>query len=159
MSRLARVSTLLGVTLAAVLVAAGCASGVSHEEAARTDLDPLVGYVWRLVDVMGPGSAEESPVDADRYTLELVPDGSVVARVDCNRGHGRWKRDGSKLAFEGLAFTRAYCGTESLFDEVSSGLARVSGYAFRDGHLFLTEGERREILEFEPLPDEPGDAP
>jgi hypothetical protein len=64
---------------------------------AATDTVGLVGPVWRLVEFRGGDDTRLTPDDPAKYTLEFKPDGSVNARIDCNRGHGTWKSSGPTL--------------------------------------------------------------
>jgi hypothetical protein len=131
-------------------------SGTGRDLGVR-ELDPLVGYEWRLVAVerTSAGGDDVAPADAAVYTLKLLESGEVEVHADCNQGHGRWTRDGAKLSFPGLELTHQDCGVESLFEDVARGLRAVDGYRFRDGHLFLLEHGSNELLEYEPTDDDP----
>lgn len=150
----------LGGLALAALAAAGCAGALGGGHGGdATERDPLVGYEWRLVAVESRDTSEDrTPLEPALYTLELLKDGRVKVRADCNEGEGRWARDGAKLSFPGLTFGGLDCGADSLFEDVAQGLAAVETYSFRDGHLFLLEGASNELLEYTPVLDEPGDA-
>ena len=46
-----------------------------------------VGFVWKWEGTQTPVE-RITPDDPTKYTLEFLPDTSVVAQIDCNRGTG-----------------------------------------------------------------------
>jgi para-nitrobenzyl esterase len=80
-----------------------------------------------------------------------MDDGSLIARIDCNRGRGSWKSSGpSQVAFGPLALTRAKCPPGSLHDQLIKQWPYVRSYILKDGHLFLSLMADGGIYEFEP---------
>jgi len=80
--------------------------------AAQTSKTPtaaeLTGTSWRLVQFQGMDDKTVKPDDPSRYTIEFNADGTLAARIDCNRGRGTWKSTGpSQLELGPMAITRA----------------------------------------------------
>ncbi len=99
----------------------------------------LGGTSWQLVWFHGGDDKLLTPDDPAKYTLAFGADGSVSARIDCNRGRGTWKSSGpSQLQFGPLALTRALCPPGSLHDRIVKDWEFVRSYILKDGHLFLS---------------------
>jgi heat shock protein HslJ len=111
----------------------------------------LAGTSWQLVKFEGGDDTVRRPDDPSKYTIEFGADGRLAARIDCNRGRGTWKSDGSSLELGPLALTRAMCPPGSLHDHIVRQWSHVRSYVIRDGHLFLSLAADGGILEFEPM--------
>ena len=99
----------------------------------------LVGPTWRLVKFQGGDGRVLVPVERSRYALEFHANGSLLARIDCNRGSGTWKPAGpNRIELGPMAMTRAMCPPGSFFDRVATQLPNIRSYVVRDGHLFLS---------------------
>ncbi len=109
--------------------------------------------VWRLVEFRGGDDTRLTPDDPAKYTLEFKPDGSVNARIDCNRGHGTWKSSGPSLELGPLALTRMACPPGSLHDRIVKHWSSIRSYVLKDGHLHLSLMADGGIYEFEPSSD------
>jgi heat shock protein HslJ len=120
---------------------------------ATADTLGLVGPVWRLVEFRGGDDTRLTPDDPAKYTLEFKPDGSVNARIDCNRGHGTWKSSGPSLELGPLALTRMACPPGSLHDRIVKHWSSIRSYVLKDGHLHLSLMADGGIYEFEPSSD------
>ena len=120
---------------------------------AAADTVGLVGPVWRLVEFRGGDDTRLTPDDPAKYTLEFKPDGSVNARIDCNRGHGTWKSSGPSLELGPLALTRMACPPGSLHDQIVKHWSSIRSYVMKDGHLHLSLMADGGIYEFEPSSD------
>jgi para-nitrobenzyl esterase len=102
--------------LATSLLAAACASSSPPPDGASPSLE---GTSWRLVKFRGGDGKTLVPDDPAKYTLDLNTDGSLVARIDCNRGRGIWRSAGaSHLELGPMALTRAQCPPGSLHDRI-----------------------------------------
>jgi heat shock protein HslJ/membrane-bound inhibitor of C-type lysozyme len=112
----------------------------------------LGGTSWQLVKFQGGDGKVMTPDDKSKYTITFGTDGSVTARIDCNRGRGTWKSEGpNQIQFGPLALTRAMCPQGSLHDRVARDLPAVRSYTMKDGHLFLSLMADGGIYEFEPI--------
>jgi para-nitrobenzyl esterase len=142
-----RAGPLLGVTL--LLLAACGGAAQSSSPSAPGDLG---GSAWRLVRFQGGDGTTLTPDDRGKYTIEFRADGSLTARIDCNRGRGTWKSSGpSQLELGPLALTRAMCPPGSLHDRIVKHWAFIRSYVLRDGHLFLALMADGGIYELEPI--------
>lgn len=111
----------------------------------------LVGPTWQLVRFQGGDGRVETPIDRSQYELVFKADGSVFARIDCNRGSGTWKSPGgNQIEFGPMATTRAMCPPGWLQDHVAKQLANIRSYQIKDGHLFLSLMADGGTYEFEP---------
>jgi para-nitrobenzyl esterase len=119
----------------------------------RADTVGLVGPVWRLVEFRGGDGTRLTPDDPAKYTLEFKSDGSLLARIDCNRGRGTWKSTGPGLELGPLALTRAACPPGSLHDPIVKHWPSIRSYVLKDGHLHLALMADGGIYEFEPSSD------
>jgi heat shock protein HslJ len=111
----------------------------------------LGGTSWRLVRVQGGDGKTLTPDDRAKYTVEFHADGSLAARIDCNRGRGTWVSSGpNQLRLGPLSLTRASCAPGSLHDRILKDWPFVRSYVLRYGHLFLSLMADGGIYEFEP---------
>jgi para-nitrobenzyl esterase len=111
----------------------------------------LVGPTWQLVSFKGGDGRVEMPIDKSQYQLQFNANGSVYARIDCNRGNGTWKSAGpSQIEFGPMATTRAMCPPGWIQDHVVKQLPNIRSYVIRDGHLFLSLMADGGTYEFEP---------
>jgi heat shock protein HslJ len=125
---------------------------LAHNAFAQTTADRLAGTAWRLVRFEGTDGRTIRPDDPSKYTIVFEKDGSVSARVDCNRGHGTWNSSGaSQITFGALALTRAVCPPALLNDRLPTDLPSVGSYSMRNGHLLLSLLADAGVYEFEPM--------
>ena len=137
------------VLLLLALIASGCA-----QTPPQTAADGLVGPTWQLVRFRGGDGKVIIPGDRTSYTLAFRADGTVSARIDCNRGHGGYKLPGgNQIEFGPMAVTRAMCppGAMEMHDHVLKQLPYVRSYVMKDGHLFLSLMADGGTFELEPL--------
>jgi para-nitrobenzyl esterase len=134
------------LSLLAAALALGCAQAPPQPGA-----EDLVGPTWQLVRFQGGDGKVETPVNKSLYALVFHAGGSVIARVDCNRGSGTWKSAGkNQIEFGPMAMTRAMCPPGFFRDQIETQLPNVRSYVIRDGHLFLSLKADGGIYEFEP---------
>jgi len=120
---------------------------------------PVTGFAgtsWQLVKFQSSDDTTLTPDDRAKYTIEFAAGGQLIARIDCNRGHGTWKTTGpSHIKFGPLALTRAQCPPGSLHDHIVKQWGNIRSYVIRDGHLFLALLADGGIYEFEPSSPHP----
>jgi heat shock protein HslJ len=98
----------------------------------------LANTSWQLVQIHNADGTSERPDDPAKYTLEFEADGSLVARLNCNRGHGTWKSTSpGQIEFGVMAVTMAMCLPPSLDTRMAKDLGAVHAYAIENGHLHL----------------------
>jgi para-nitrobenzyl esterase len=132
----------------AVALAAVIACGSACAQYAGT----LDGTSWQLVRFQGGDDTALAPDDGSKYTLTFNTDGSVSARIDCNRGRGTWKsvRPG-EVELGPLALTRAMCPPGSLHDRLVKQLPYVRSYVIKGDSLYLALMADGGVYEFELL--------
>ena len=97
----------------------------------------LMGVEWRWQGSQYNNDTKSVPVEPDRYTLTLQPDGKVNIRADCNRGGGTYALDGNKIAITITHTTRAACLADSLEQPFIRDLNGVAGWFLKDGDLYM----------------------
>jgi heat shock protein HslJ len=108
--------------------------------AARAGAHPegLANTSWQLVNIHNADGTSVHPDDPNKYTLTFEADGSLVARLNCNRGHGTWKSAApGQIELGTMAVTLAACLPPSLDTRMAKDLGAVHSYAVEDGHLHL----------------------
>lgn len=136
-----------------VLLLALLASGCAQTPPPSGAPVGLVGPTWQLIRFRGGDDKVTIPGDRTSYTLAFRADGTVSARIDCNRGHGGYKLSGkSQIEFGPMAITRAMCPPGSMHDHVVKQLPYIRSYLIKDGHLFLSLMADGGTYEFEPAP-------
>jgi para-nitrobenzyl esterase len=139
-------STRDSLLLMTLVLLAGCTSLASPPS-----IDSLAGTSWQLVKFQGGDDRVLVPDDKSKYTLAFAADGSLNARIDCNRGRGTWKSSPpNQLELSPMALTRAACPPGSLHDRLVSQLPYVRSYIVKNGRLFLSLMADGGIYEFEP---------
>lgn len=116
----------------------------------------LGGTSWRLVEIksMDPARGPTTPDDPGRYTVTFNGDGTLAARLDCNRGVGPWRNDvvednGGSLAIGPLAVTKAFCPEPSLGSALETHLANVGAFIVEDARLHMALTANGGILVWE----------
>ena len=121
--------------LMAVLIS-GCALARTGQGLRSHAPGDVIGKVWQWESWTSPVESIEVTAP-ERYTLQLMPDGTVRARFDCNRGGGRYSMGDGALAFGPLRSTRMACPPDSLGGRYSTELARVTSFFVEEGKLYL----------------------
>lgn len=152
-------------TALAGLILAGCAA-IPAPDPQQPVNDPfagpfagLGGTSWRLVEMQSMDDAQGivRPDDPQKYTLMFNADGTVAARLDCNRGSGTWRNDianatGGTLTFGPMAVTRALCPAGSLGERLERQFPYVRSFTLRDRRLNMALMADGGILVWEPAP-------
>ena len=138
--------------VAITLLIAACSAGMEPAPPKNAGAG-LGGTAWQLVRFQGGDDKTLTPDDKSKYTIQFNTDGSISARIDCNRGRGTWKSAGSsQLQLGPLARTRAMCPPGSLHDQIVRQWEHVRSYVIKNDHLFLSLMADGGIYEFEPMP-------
>jgi heat shock protein HslJ len=137
------------IIVGSVLVLSTCATTArAQQDDAALDLGK---HAWQLVAIRGGDQPVLAPQERSKYVLEFGDDGSLTARIDCNRGHGVWTSPGAgQIELGPLALTRAMCPPGSLHDQIVSHWGEVRSYTLRDGHLILSLASAGGEFELEP---------
>ena len=112
---------------------------LTSEKVISTTADPeIVGVVWRWVKFLGGDDATIMVDDPNKYTLELLPDGQVRIKADCNMASGTHKLEAAGgLTLELGPTTLAECEPGSLYDKYLEMLAWVRTYVLAGDQLVL----------------------
>jgi para-nitrobenzyl esterase len=139
----------LALIAAASLLISACSSSAPARPVG------LGGTTWQLVKFQSGDGRTLTPGDRAKYIITFNSDGSLTARIDCNRGRGTWKSSGpSQVELPPLALTRAMCPPGSLHDRIVKDWTFIRSYVIKDGHLFLALMADGGIYEFEPIAKE-----
>jgi heat shock protein HslJ len=107
----------------------------------------LPDTTWQLVSIqsMDDAAGTTAVPDASKFTVTFSSDGYAFFQIDCNRGRGTYKTEASgdgtsgTLEFGPIATTRMMCPQPSLDQAVSTALADVRTYLFKDDRLHLSK--------------------
>jgi heat shock protein HslJ len=99
------------------------------------------------------------PDDPDKYTITFNMDGSLAARLDCNRGVGPWRNEvvessGGSLVIGPLAVTRALCPAPSMGEMLERNLGYVRAFIIEGGRLHMALIADGGIIVWEPVASE-----
>jgi para-nitrobenzyl esterase len=126
-------TTLLRVAVAAGVLVASALPLVAGGDSEDGGLNELTGTTWYWQRTLLNDDTSFAPDDPSRYTLTFQDDGTVSARVDCNRMGGTYKRDGASITIELTHGTRAMCPPDSLDIEFQRELSEVRQMVFAGG--------------------------
>jgi len=84
--------------LGTLCVLAACS--VTVQEPPKGSSPNLARTAWQLVKFQASDGTTLTPDDKSKYTIEFDADGVVVARIDCNRGRGRWYWSAGRGAYD-----------------------------------------------------------
>lgn len=141
------------VRIAAVLAVAGLSAGCGKKEgSSESVITSPVGFVWKWEGTQTPVERIVPPNPAD-YTLEFLPDTTVVAKIDCNRGHGKYQMDGKSILIGPLATTRMACPPGSLDATFAQQLDAARTIFFRGDTLYMDLLADSGTMKFSQLPE------
>ena len=149
---------LRAATLIAVLaVGFGCAKKKSDEAttgstATEVVITSPVGFVWKWEGTQTP-VGRITPDDPTKYTLEFLPDTTVVAQIDCNRGSGPFKMDGKSIFIGPLAVTRMACPPNSYDGKFVQQIDAARTIFFRGDTLFMDLFADSGTMRFSQMPE------
>jgi heat shock protein HslJ len=76
----------------------------------------IVDVTWQWVETAYADDTTLTVDDPTKYTMTLLPDGTVALQVDCNSGGGSYSLDGSLLSLDVAVMTRMACPEGTLSD-------------------------------------------
>ena len=97
--------------------------------------DSLARGPWRWIATVTPVE-RITCTNPDNYTLEFLPDSTVRAQFDCNRGSGAYHLDGKSIRIGPLAATRMMCPPGSMDSEFGKELDGVRNW-FMQGDTLM----------------------
>jgi len=149
----------LVVSLPALAMLPACQTMEPEAPVANIPFSGLEGTNWRLVEFRSMDDAQgiTRPDDPDKYTITFHNDGSLSARLDCNRGVGPWRNDianatGGTLSIGPLGVTRALCPQPSMGEKLERQLGEVRSFTIADNRLNMALMADGGIIVWEPKP-------
>lgn len=127
-------------------------AGAETGAAAQVEITNPVGFVWKWEGTQTPVE-RITPPDPTRYTLEFLPDTTVVAQIDCNRGSGKFRIDGKSITIGPLAVTRMACPPGSLDAKFAQQLDAARVIFFRGDTLFIDLIADSGTMKFSQMPE------
>jgi heat shock protein HslJ len=146
------------IVLLTLFAASGCtkkkesAESVPENAPIKVAITTPVGFVWKWEGTQTPVEWI-TPDDPTRYTLEFLPDTSVVAQIDCNRGHGKYRMDGKAILIGPLATTRMACPPGSLDTKFAQQLEAARTIFFQGDTLFMDLFADSGTMRFSQMPE------
>jgi heat shock protein HslJ len=139
------------------VIVSACASSPPEAPAAPAR-NRLAGTTWQLVEFQSSSDDVGTlrPDDPSRYTMQLLEDGTVAMRLNCNRAFGTWSAalaggDAGGFEFGPLVTTRAACAPPSMDERVARDAQYVRSFLLRDGRLYLSLMADGGIYAWEPV--------
>ena len=134
--------------LASLLLVPSAVAGPATPTATASGIPPVI---WELVSFRETDRAPVTIADPSRYTVQFLPDGQVVAQLDCNQGRGGYTAAGGVLTLTPMAATRMMCPPDSYDSTFERLLLQATTYAIdpESGDLWL-RGDAGE-LQFHPV--------
>ena len=132
---------------------------VVPEPSANVPFAGLAGTNWRLVEFqsMDDGQGTKKPDNRDKYTITFHGDGSLTAKLDCNRAVGPWRNDianatGGSLSIGPLGVTKAFCPEPTMGEFLERQFGYVRSFIIREGRLNMSLMADGGIIVWEPAP-------
>lgn len=123
----------------AALVFVVCCPPIARDAEALMPM-PLTDTVWSWRSTAAANGSVTPVSTPDLYTVQLVSDGTVRVRADCNRGAGTYRSNDVELRFECIGTTKRGCPAGSRGAEFVAALARIESYRFEGTDLLAIGG-------------------
>ena len=109
---------------------------ISSETLGAVSAPELLGEVWKWVRFSDPADSfdVENP---EYYTIEFLPDETLLVQADCNRGSGVYTASQGEIDIEILLTTLAMCRSMSRGDQFIESLNRTGFYFFEGSELYF----------------------
>ena len=118
-----------------LLLVPSVVAGPATPTATASGIPPVI---WEIVSFSEPESAPVTITDPSRSTVQFLPAGRLLARLDCHHGHGGFTAAAGVLALTPLAVTTEMCPPDSEDTRIQTILERATSYTFApDGSLLL----------------------
>ena len=110
----------------------------------------IVGRVWKWQHSRYNNDTESVPSNPDQYTFELLPDGNIGVRADCNRAGGTYRIENQQITIEITHSTMAACPPDSLEQAFLKDLNAAAIYFIRDETLYIDMKYDSGTMAFQP---------
>jgi heat shock protein HslJ len=114
------------------------------------NLPAVAGPVWKWKISRYSNDTQSVPPDPGHYTLQLLPEGHVSVRADCNRAGGVYRIEDHQITIDITHSTMAACPPDSLEQDFIKDLNAAVIYFIRDGTLFIDLKYDSGTMEFLP---------
>ena len=94
------------------------------------DATAIPPVIWEMVSFSEPDRAPVTIADPWRYTVQFLPEGRLLARLDCNQGSGGYTAAEGVLTLTPLAVTTAMCPPDSHGTTFQRLLEQATSYRF-----------------------------
>jgi heat shock protein HslJ len=108
------------------------------EPAAEAGIAPaIIGAPWHWVVTLYNDDTKVIPENSEDYVLELLPDGQLTVKADCNTAVGTYFLEDTQLSMQVTASTMMACGPESLGDQFIKDLNASQSYLMDGEDLII----------------------
>ena len=121
-----------------LLLVPSVVAGPATPTATASGIPPVI---WEIVSFSEPESAPVTITDPSRSTVQFLPDGRLLARLDCHHGHGGYTAAAGVLALTPLVVTTAICPPDAEDPRVQAILERATSYTFAPDGLLVLHGD------------------
>jgi heat shock protein HslJ len=121
-----------------LLLVPSVVAGPATPTATASGIPPVI---WEIVSFSEPESAPVTITDPSRSTVQFLPAGRLLARLDCHHGHGGFTAAAGVLALTPLAVTTEMCPPDSEDTRIQTILERATSYTFAPDGLLLLHGD------------------
>ena len=109
-----------------------------HRPATRPTAPPsIVGRIWKWQHSRYNNDTESVPPNPDRYSFQLLADGNISVRADCNRAGGTYRIENQQIIIEITHSTMAGCPPDSLEQTFLKDLNAAAIYFIREETLYI----------------------
>jgi len=97
----------------------------------------IAGPVWQWTGTLYNDGKKIAPSASKNYTIQLLEEGKLHLKADCNLKGGTYSIQESRLSIEITHSTRAACPEGSLEDQFVRDLTAGVSYFLKDGDLYI----------------------
>jgi heat shock protein HslJ len=88
----------------------------------------IIGAPWQWVATLYNNDTKAMPENPENYVLELMPDGKLSVKADCNMAAGTYRLEGDQISIQVTASTMMACPPGSLADQFIKDLNAAQSY-------------------------------
>jgi heat shock protein HslJ len=116
----------------------GVQSEAPPEPTPQAGLAPaIIGAPWQWVVSLYNNDTKAVPENPEDYLLELLPEGRLTVKADCNTAMGTYTLDGDQLSLNVTASTMMACPSGSLAEEFLKDLNAAQSYLMDGEDLII----------------------
>ena len=112
--------------------------------ASRSD-SAIPPVVWELVEIAVPGNSLPEIAEPERYTVQFLPEGRLVAKAGCAQVIGTYTADNSVLEITLSNSTPGHCPTDSHSKPFLALLDAATGFATDPDGFLIIRGEQTHL--------------